>query len=140
MTDYDIADHINNANPELPIEIAHFEADLMPPVKNRKPIGHLERLLAAELSDVKQQIYMRWALAAFFSALLLAQHAGLFLILKWTLEKELLPQVQPVFVVLVPATLAQTYGISRLIVDRMFNSIDYKDKQLRFFDCDKYPD
>ncbi|HEY3375536.1 MAG TPA: hypothetical protein VGK02_10850 [Candidatus Aquicultor sp.] len=128
--------NITISNPPLPIELGGFERDFFEPYIQRKPIKHHERLLQAELADVKQQIRMRWVLAFFFGALLIAQHAGLFLILKWTLEKGILPQLQTVFAILIPATLAQTYGIASLIVDRMFKSIDYTDKQDRFNDHD----
>lgn len=127
---------VASKNPDLPLETIQFVVNPIRPEAIRTNIQHIEKLHKAELHDVNQQIWMRWVLAGFFGLLLVLQHVGLFFVLLWSLRREILTDIQPLLAILVPATLAQTYGISRLIVDRMFKPIDFGDKQERFDDQD----
>lgn len=85
-----------------------------------------------ELQDVNQQITMRPLVAIFFGALLILQNWVVFFLVGWSLENGMLPDLQLIFAVLIAGSLVQTYKISQLIVNKLFEAIDYADKQNRF--------
>lgn len=118
-------------NPKLPPELKTFEPPAVQHVV-RKKLSDAEELNKVELRDVNQQIFMRPVVAIFFGALLIAQNAVVFKIIWWALESDKLADLQLVFSVLVSATLFETYKVSQIIVNRLFEQIDYKDKHGRF--------
>jgi len=75
---------------------------------------------------------MKWISAIFFGFLLILQHAAIAIFVIWSISADKLSDLQPIFVILAPATLTETFFIARLIVDRMYTPIDYERKWLRF--------
>lgn len=97
-----------------------------------KSVKQFEKLHDYELRDVNQQIIMRPIVAMFFGGLLFVQNVLIFALVAWSLQHDKLAQLQLVFSVLITGSLAQTYKVSQLIVNKLFTPIDYKDKHKRF--------
>lgn len=119
------------ANPRLPTEAKSFSRNAIPQ-KDRQPLVRYEALHDMELLDVRQQIKMRPYVAAFFAFLLIAQSVAIFFLLYWSLKNGQMAQLQLVLSVLIAGTLTQSYKISQLIVNKLFEPIDYADKSERF--------
>lgn len=119
-------------NPDLPPEIADFREGFVDGSEERSSVEQFRRLHEYELRDVNQQITMRPLVAIFFGMLLFAQNTLIFALVAWSLEADKLGELQFVFSVLIGGTLAQTYKVSQLIVNKLFTPIDYKDKHSRF--------
>jgi hypothetical protein len=115
----------------LPAETSEFLAGS---VKGggRLSLPQYEKLHDMELLDVKQQITMRPLVAIFFGALLIVQNIVVFLLVWWALRTNRLGQLQWIFSALVAGSLAETYKVSQLIVNKLFEPIDYADKHERF--------
>ncbi len=121
-------------NPPLPSELGKFRVSHVDNAVARKTLSDAEQLHKVELRDVNQQITMRPVVAGFFAALLIAQNAAVVWIVWWALQNGALDKLQLVFSVLVSATLLETYKVSQIIVNRLFEQIDYQDKHGRFKD------
>jgi len=119
---------------KLPIEIQKFTTqDIEPEGESTSlSVDQYEELHKIELKDVQQQIKMRPIVATFFGVLLVAQNTVVFLLVAWALKRDYLDNLQLVFSALIAGTLAQTYKISELIVNKLFEPIDYADKFQRF--------
>jgi hypothetical protein len=77
---------------------------------------------------------MRPWVAVFYAVLLVAQNYIVFSLVWWALQNDQLKQLQWIFATLMAASLTETYKISQLIVNRLFEPIDYADKHNRFRD------
>jgi len=118
-------------NPVLPIETANFSEATIER-KQGISLDQYEQLHKMELRDVNQQITMRPIVAAFFALLLIAQNVVVFMLVWWALDTDRLGQLQWIFGTLIAASLLETYKISNLIVNKLFEPIDYADKHKRF--------
>lgn len=118
-------------NPQLPAETDDFTESTVVSMPGRS-LAQYEALHSMELRDVNQQIIMRPLVAIFFGLLLIAQNIIVFKLVWWALENDKLAQLQWIFGALVAASLVETYKISELIVNKLFEQIDYADKHERF--------
>lgn len=80
----------------------------------------------ARTLDIKVKIVLRIAYALFFGWLLTTQNIYVFNIIKESQKVGGLSEIQPLLAVVVPATLAETYFIVRIMVEWTFSDIDYK--------------
>lgn len=118
-------------NPVLPIETANFSEATIER-KQGISLDQYEQLHKTELRDVNQQITMRPFVASFFALLLIAQNIIVLKLVWWALQNDKLGDLQWIFGTLVAASLLETYKISNLIVNKLFEPIDYADKHQRF--------
>lgn len=95
-------------------------------------LDEVKKLNEVEISDVVSQIEMRKRVAYFFGAILIIQHFFVFAICYILIKNGQLKDHQLILSSLVASTLAETYAVARIIVFKLFESIDYKDKHARF--------
>lgn len=122
---------MSEVNPPLPQETSTFETGSLDATDGIS-IEDFARLHNMELKDVGQQITMRPIVATFFAILLLYQTIAIYTMVVIALDSDNMFKLQPIFAVLVGGTLVQSYKISQLIVNKLFEQIDYKDKHERF--------
>lgn len=117
--------------PDLPPEISGFESSSVSE-QSRQSVEQFAQLHTMELRDVNQQITMRPIVAIFFAILLLYQNILVFGFVAWALQTGKMAELQLIFSVLIAGSLLQSYKISQLIVNKLFEPIDYADKHARF--------
>jgi len=117
---------------QLPAEAANFSEAEPERIAAGHSLAQYEKLHAIEIHDLQQQITMRRIVAGFFGLLLVAQNTVVFCLVWWALQQDKLGELQWIFSALIAGSLTETYTISRLIVTKLFEPIDYADKHKRF--------
>lgn len=113
-------------------DVSDFQEGRVGSYSARATVDKFSDIQAVELRDVKQQITMRPIVALFFGILLLFQNLIVFTLVYLALKHGLMKDLQLIFAVLIAGSLVQSYKISQLIVNKLFEAIDYKDKHERF--------
>ncbi len=84
------------------------------------------QLVRARSRDVNSQIGLRIGYSIFFGLLLGCQNIVVFWLVIRAIETNSLSNLQPVFSILVGATLFETYKIAEIMVKWSFKDINYK--------------
>lgn len=123
-----------NAQP-LPTEIGNFRklhiSRTVPQLTKSEWYGALH---AAEVSDRKQQIFLRPWFAFGVFILLATQNIGIWFIVIWAMQRNELDKLQFIFSALIGGTLTQSYFILKFITNKVFSDITYPSGDGETFD------
>ena len=108
--------------------IREGNGDLSVPIKEKKDsINIRSKLDSARSWDVIIRIGLRIVCSIFFGWLLWYQNIKVFVLVIDSIKNNTLANLQPIFGILVGATLFETYKISEIMVKWLFKDIDYRD-------------
>jgi hypothetical protein len=113
--------------------IRSFQSDSYPSIdkafseaqqKSKKQVWNLG---AVKVFDVCLKLILRIAVVVFFGYLLLMQNIWVFAVINDAMKQNSLKDLQVILSVLTSATLMETYGIARIIVQWLVKEIKYDD-------------
>lgn len=117
----------NNQPTALPPEINQFKKASID-VPGISAADLIELLNHYRIQDIQQKISLRPRVYKFYKRLLIVQNLSIFGLVVYAFRHNLLNDLQLIFSALVTASLLQTYGVLKLITDKLFSDIDYSEK------------
>jgi hypothetical protein len=96
----------------------------------KKSISMQEQLNKERLREVQFKNHFRIYLSIFFALLLAGQNLAVFLVIFRAFELDRLKDLQLIFAALTAATLAETYFVTKIIINFVFSTTDYSEKTL----------
>jgi hypothetical protein len=83
------------------------------------------KLDKARLQEINFKYYGRIIFSVFFGLLLATQNYVIFDLVYTAFDQNVLPDIQMVLGIIVPATLTETYFITKIIIQFIFDKTDY---------------
>ena len=93
-------------------------------IKNQRDINVL--FDQEKLNDLKARKYLRYWVSSVIGVFMLIQYAALYYFIYLGFEKNIITQLQWLYVSLFGGTLAETYLLAQLVVKWLFTEIPYK--------------